>query len=335
MLEFRGVSVGFRAGTGVRLALRDVSFTVPAGSCTVVAGASGAGKTTLMHCGSGVIPHLIAPASLSGRVTLKGVPVAELPPRQLYQRVGVVLQRVDHQLWEMSVEDLVAFPLENRGAPRQHVRRRVVEVVQQLGLSHLVGRRVRTLSGGEKRSVAIAAALAGRPELLVLDKPSTGLDPGARMRMRSILRSLRAFGQTVLLAEQDLSWLLDLADRIVLLTPDGSLLGSWPVPALLRDPEPWKGAGLEPPPLVRLGWRLQRAGLGVQPEAMGTVADAAEHLRTRGVARKARRFVTEALVGPPSRPSDDEEVPLLETRDLTVGIHVSRSPADVLQPVGA
>ncbi|HEY0910917.1 MAG TPA: ABC transporter ATP-binding protein, partial [Bradyrhizobium sp.] len=160
--------------------------------------------------------------------------------------VGLVLQSVEDQVWDLSVEDLIAFPLENRGVPQAEIRARVGVVIAQMNIGRLVGRTVRTLSGGERRIAALASALVWKPDVLVLDEPTSGLDPDARLRMIAILRELRAAKLTLLIAEQDLAWFDGVADRVVFLK-DGRIGDDLPWQAAIRATAPYALAGIEPP----------------------------------------------------------------------------------------
>jgi energy-coupling factor transport system ATP-binding protein len=243
MLDLRGVSVGFRADASV---LFDIDLSLEAGSTTIVTGAGGSGKSTLLAVAAGLVPKLIRPRRMQGTVSLGGTDIATISSADLFRRVGLVLQSVEDQVWDLSVEDLIAFPLENRGLPQPEIRARVGRVIEQMNIGRLVGRTVRTLSGGERRIAALASALIWKPDVLVLDEPTSGLDPDARLRMISILRELRAAKLTLLIAEQDLAWFDGVADRVVFLK-DGGIVEDLPWYAAIHATSPYALAGIEPP----------------------------------------------------------------------------------------
>jgi energy-coupling factor transport system ATP-binding protein len=243
MLEVQGLTVGFRADTPV---LSGLDLTIESGSAVIVTGAAGSGKSTLLAAASGIVPKLIQPQHIAGTVALDGTDIAAVPTADLYRRVGVVLQSVEDQVWDLTVEDLIAFPLENRGVPQADIRARVRSVIDEMGIARLIGRMVRTLSGGERRIAALASALVWQPSLLVLDEPTSGLDPETRGRMVGILRQLRRANLTLLIAEQDLAWFDGVADRVVFLA-DGKLKGDCPWPQAMRTSEPYDAVGVEPP----------------------------------------------------------------------------------------
>jgi energy-coupling factor transport system ATP-binding protein len=243
MLDLRGVSVGFRADASV---LSDIDLSLEAGSTTIVTGAGGSGKSTLLAVAAGLVPKLIRPRRMQGTVSLGGTDIATISSADLFRRVGLVLQSVEDQVWDLSVEDLIAFPLENRGVPQPEIRARVGRVIEQMNIGRLVGRTVRTLSGGERRIAAIASALIWKPDVLVLDEPTSGLDPDARLRMISILGELRAAKLTLLIAEQDLAWFDGVADRVVFLK-DGGIVEDLPWYAAIHATAAYALAGIEPP----------------------------------------------------------------------------------------
>ncbi|RZN20804.1 ABC transporter ATP-binding protein, partial [Bradyrhizobium sp. Leo121] len=243
MLDLRGVSVGFRADAHV---LSDINLRLEAGSTTIVTGAGGSGKSTLLAVAAGLIPKLIRPQRMEGAVSLDGTDLGAIAGSELFRRVGLVLQSVEDQVWDLSVEDLIAFPLENRGVAQAEIRARVGAVIAQMNIGRLIGRTVRTLSGGERRIAALASALVWQPDVLILDEPTSGLDPDARLRMIGILRELRKTKLTLLIAEQDLAWFDGVADRVVFLK-EGGIIDDLSWQAAVRATTPYAVAGIEPP----------------------------------------------------------------------------------------
>lgn len=243
MLCLQGLTVGFRADREV---ISSVDLSIEAGSTVIVTGAAGCGKSTLLAAMSGIIPKLLHPLRMQGAVTLDDVDYRAMKPADVYRQVGVVLQAVEDQTWDLTVEDLVAFPLENRGVPQAEVRTRVLAAVEKMGLTELLGRKVRTLSGGERRRVALASALVWQPALLVLDEPTTGLDPDARRRMIEILKDLRREKLTIVIAEQDLAWFDGLVDRVVFLA-DGKIVADQPWDMAIKNIAAFDQVGIEAP----------------------------------------------------------------------------------------
>ena len=246
MLALKSVGVGFDAHT---LFVDDISLDLSEGHALLVCGAGGSGKSTLLAAASGVIPRLVKPAHFSGEVALDGAPLRTLSNAALFSQIGLVFQNLDDQLWNLSLEDLIAFPLENRGRPRREVRDQVAALIASFGLERLRGRQVLTMSGGERRMAALAAAMSGEPRVLILDEPTTGLDPEARSRLVAILRSIRQgtpHPPILLAADQDGSSLAPAMEQVSFLR-GGSASPPLPMPAALGLSAAWLEAGVLSP----------------------------------------------------------------------------------------
>ncbi len=290
-----------------RPALAGVSLDIGEGEFVLVAGPSGGGKSTLLRCLNGLVPHF-AGGRVAGRVRVAGHdPIAE-GPKVLSRVVGFVFQDPETQFVVDRVEEEVAFALENLAVPPDEMEGRVKEALELVGLTPLRHRRLETLSGGEKQRVAIAAGLALRPRLLVLDEPTSQLDPmGAEEVLSALARLNRERGLTVVLAEHRLERVLPYADRLVYLPGPGQSLLSGPVRRVLWEMD-------LVPPLVRLGKRM-----GWEPLPL--------------TVEEARLFVRESPHTPPSPPRPPAEAvlrveglgfsyggrPVLDDVELTVG----------------
>ncbi len=194
--------------------LREVNLVLPADGLTLVAGPSGAGKSTLLRCLNGLVPHFTG-GRLEGRIVVAGHDPTLATPGAMSRCVGFVFQNPEAQFVTERVEDEVAFALENAALPRAEIAVRVAEALESLELMPLRHRRICTLSGGEKQRVAIAAALALRPRILVLDEPTSQLDPDGAREVFHALQRLTALGLTVIVAEHRLERVLPFARRIV------------------------------------------------------------------------------------------------------------------------
>ncbi len=234
-----------------RPALRDVSLRIPDGELCLVMGSSGSGKSTLLRCLNGLVPHFSG-GSLSGTIRVDGLDPARLSPREMSRMVGFVFQDPETQFVVDRVEDEIAFSLENAALPRLEMEQRVEETLRMLELTHLRSRHLETLSGGEIQRVAIAAALALRPRILVLDEPTSQLDPhGAEEVLASLVQLNHQLGLTVILAEHRLERVLPHVGQIIYLSNDQPGVLSGPPTQVLSQID------LNPPMVVlakALGW---------------------------------------------------------------------------------
>jgi cobalt/nickel transport system ATP-binding protein len=223
-------------------ALDSVSFEVRAGECVGLVGPNGAGKTTLFLCLAGVLGRK------GGKVVAVGLDPADREQRRrLPAHLGIVFQNSDDQLFNATVFDDVAFGPLNLGLPAEEVRRRVAEALGRVGLTGFEGRVPFHLSGGEKRRVALAGVLAMRPEVLLLDEPSSHLDPRGR---REFIRLIQGLDVTRLIASHDLELILETCQRCMVLDR-GRLVAEGPARALLADAALMEAHGLEVPYSLR------------------------------------------------------------------------------------
>jgi energy-coupling factor transport system ATP-binding protein len=198
-------------------ALAAISLELEPGSFTLLAGESGSGKSTLLRAASGLVPHFHG-GTAAGEFTVGGMPVRDHGPGDLSEICGTLFQDPESQVVMGGVRAEIALGLEHRGASAAAVARAVEEAALALGIGHLLSRRADTLSGGELQRVALAAALAHRPRLLLLDEPTSQLDPVAGDELIWLLRRLNEeWGTTVLLSEHRLERCLPAADRVLAL----------------------------------------------------------------------------------------------------------------------
>lgn len=221
-----------------RRALSGVSFAVAPGENVGLVGPNGAGKTTLFLCLTGVL------LAKSGTIRVGGLDPADARQRrQLPRQVGIVFQNSDDQLFHSSVFDDVAFGPLNLELPPEEVRTRVSEALAQVGLTGSEARVPIHLSGGEKRRTALAGVLAMRPDVLLLDEPSSGLDPRGRREFMVLLQSLTS---TKIIASHDLDLIVRSCERVLLLD-GGRLIADGPTRQVLADAELMERHGLEVP----------------------------------------------------------------------------------------
>ncbi len=232
ILRARGLT--YRYPDAAAPVLSDVSLELEPGSFTLLAGTSGSGKSTLLRAACGLVPHFHG-GEVTGELSVAGMPVRAHGPSALAAVCGTVLQEPERQVVMGGVRAEIALGLEQRGEAPAAVARAVEEAALALGVGELLERRVETLSGGELQRVALAAALAHRPRLLLLDEPTSQLDPVAGSDFLALVRRLNEeWGTTVLLAEHRLERCLGAAERVIALehgrvacdaTPEGFL--SW------------------------------------------------------------------------------------------------------------
>ena len=220
MIIFEHVTFTYPQST--QPALRDISLELAAGDLVLLIGHSGAGKSTLLRCLNGLAPHFSG-GVLSGNVRVNGLDPVAAKPQVMSRHVGFVFQDPESQFVMDRVEDEIAFALENAAMPPQEMRVRVEETLDLLDLEPLRDRALATLSGGEKQRVAIAAALALRPDVLVLDEPTSQLDPkSAEDVLSALVRLNQDLGLTVILAEHRLERVLPFVDTVVYLPQTGA-----------------------------------------------------------------------------------------------------------------
>ena len=233
-------------------ALSQVEWRVDRGEFVVVAGPSGSGKSTLLRCLNGLVPHF-AGGRFGGVARVGGIDTRHFGPRTLSRHVGFVFQDPEAQAVAEFVEDDIAFGLEQAGMARLTMRKRVEEVLDLLGIAELRRRRLATLSGGERQRVAVASALALQPDTLVLDEPTSQLDPwGAEEVLTSLHRLNEDLGLTIILAEHRLERVAAWADRLAIVRDGVVVTDEGPAQALMALDDD------ESPPLARLarglGW---------------------------------------------------------------------------------
>ncbi len=303
-------------------ALASVNLKIGAGEFVLLAGGSGSGKTTLLRCINGLVPHFSG-GDISGMVTVNNVDVIETGPSVMSQIVGFVAQNPEGQALLDTVEPEIAFALENAAIPAQEMRIRVEEALDLLDLTELRDRTISSLSGGERQRVAIAAVLALRPQIILLDEPTSQLDPkSADDVLSSLVRLNEDLGLTIILAEHRLERVLRYADRIVFMESGRIIVDDWMPTALVEMPHL--------PPLVKVG-RV----LGWQPLPV--------------TVKQGRRYASQSIYEMDKAPYDEpsrvpkQSLPLLEVKDIHYaydgqevlkGVSLQAVPGEVLTIMG-
>ena len=213
MITFDRVTVTYPGA--LRPVLDNVSLTVEEGHFALVIGATGAGKSTLLRCVNGLVPHFSG-GRLNGTVAVDGRSTERFRPRDLADAVGYVGQDADASFVADTVEDELAYAMENLAVDAATMRRRVEDVLDALNLHALRQRAITTLSGGQRQRVAIGAAFTAAPRALVLDEPTSSLDPvSAEEVLASLSRLVHDQGTTILVAEHRLERIAQFADVVV------------------------------------------------------------------------------------------------------------------------
>jgi energy-coupling factor transport system ATP-binding protein len=271
LLELDRVSYWYPAASDP--ALSEVSLSVEPGELVVVAGASGSGKSTLLRAVSGLVPHFQG-GRFAGRAVVAGRDTRGHGPGELADAVGTLFQDPETQIVMGTVRAEIALPLENLGRSTAAVARGVEETALALGIAHLLGRTTSELSGGELQRVALAAALATQPSLLVLDEPTSQLDPVSGDELIATLRRLNQDRDTaILLAEHRLERCISAADRVLAL--DGGRI------ACDAPPEEFLAWALAHAPDLATPGASLLAQVGLRPSAGVKAARAA--LRAHGM----------------------------------------------------
>jgi energy-coupling factor transporter ATP-binding protein EcfA2 len=239
-------------------ALKGINLTIEQGAFVGVIGPNGAGKTSLAYSLDGLIPGQYHGIKF-GTVKIRGKEVEEYPRGQLQQKVGLVFSDPEAQFTAMTVEDELAFGMENLGMTIPEIRERLEWVTELTGLKPLLLKPPYEISGGQKQRVALAAVLAMTPEVLILDEPTSMLDPVSRKRVFDVLARLKQSKNTVIVIEHSLENLIPLADRMLLLS-EGELLLDAETRAFFQHIDLLLEKGISPPGAMRFFHELARSG---------------------------------------------------------------------------
>ncbi len=243
MIRFDDVSVTYTDASTPTIS--GVDLFIDEGELCVVTGRTGVGKSTLLGCINGLVPHFTG-GHLSGAVTVDGISTATRPPREMAELVGVVGQDPLAGFVTDTVEEELAYAMEQLGVDPAVMRKRVEETLDLLGIAELRNRALRALSGGQQQRVAIGSVLTAHPRVLVLDEPTSALDPSAAEEvLAAITRLVHDLGVTVVVAEHRLERVVQYADRAVYLNGDGTVRSGPPQEVLATSSIA--------PPVVQLG----------------------------------------------------------------------------------
>ena len=253
--------------------LDSANLTHLCGQVTAVIGPSGCGKTTLVRALCGLVPHCL-PSEYAGSLRLAGTEVADATVQTLAQTVAYVGQSPDAAVVTRTVHDEVAFPLQNLCLPRNEITSRVEEALHGVGLLERIWDDPWTLSGGQRQRLALAVALAMRPQLLVLDEPTSTIDTTGREEFYALISSLTASGTAVVVIDHDLDPVLPVVDQVLALNADGRTIGAGsPREVFMRHRRELTDAGVWMPRALRDADDDLPSG-AAEPEAALTCAEA-------------------------------------------------------------
>jgi len=248
--------------------LNNINLTIERGSFVVLTGPSGCGKTTLCRCFNGLIPHFYG-GKLEGDIIVSGLSVKEHPTSKLAEHVGFVFQSPENQLFALSVEKDIAFGLENLAMPREEMTKRVEWAMDMVGVRELRENAPYELSGGQQQRVAIACVLAMKPEIVVLDEPTSFLDPVSAKKLFEVIQMLnKELSLTIILVEHRLDLLSSYADRMIIMDEGAVKIDGAPRDILNSKDALSLGIGI--PKVTRLYQMLKEDGvdLGVPPTSV-------------------------------------------------------------------
>ncbi|WP_457752952.1 energy-coupling factor ABC transporter ATP-binding protein [Thermococcus sp.] len=252
--------LSFRYSRAKSYSLKDINLKIKKGEFVGIFGPSGSGKSTLCLTFNGIIPHSIR-GEFRGDVYVKGYNTKETSVAKLSTIVGLVLQNPDSQLFNMTVEEEVAFGLENLGLDPEEIKRRIKWALRIAGLEGLENEFPPNLSGGQKQRLAIASVLAMKPEVLVLDEPTSQLDPLGKEQVLSLITLLnKEQGITIVLVEHNTEYILSFADRVVVLDKGEIVLEGKPK-NVFEEVELLQNLGIRLPASVRISHKLKKKGL--------------------------------------------------------------------------
>ncbi|MEM4734882.1 MAG: ABC transporter ATP-binding protein, partial [Candidatus Thorarchaeota archaeon] len=254
---------------GVRPALRGVSLQIDDGSLVAIVGSNGAGKTTLIKHFNG----LLRPDR--GRVIIDGVDARSKSVAELSRTVGLVWQNPDHQLFLESVRKEITFGLRNMGFSSREAESRCQAALQRLGLSALADRSPFSLSGGERKRVALASVLAVEPKVLVLDEPTAGQDAGQKERLASMIHELHSNGSTVVVVTHDLEFVAEHLERTVAMS-EGRIIADGRTELVLTNDRVLSLCSLTSPQISIISREMNRLFPDISPRmlALSEIQDA-------------------------------------------------------------
>ncbi len=239
--------------------LHDINLEIKRGDFILLSGPTGCGKTTLCRCLTGLIPHFHN-GVFKGEVKVDGLNTIKVPVYEIAKKVGMVFQNPENQLVAMNVERELGFAMENLGYPSEKIRARIEESIEKFQLESLREKAPYELSGGEQQRVAIASILTLNPDIIILDEPTSNLDPVAAKKILELLQNLNSnHNKTIIIIEHRLELASPLINRLIVME-QGSIILDGPPETILLDKN-LKKIGIGIPKIVQLAEMLKEEGL--------------------------------------------------------------------------
>ncbi|WP_047983532.1 energy-coupling factor ABC transporter ATP-binding protein [Ornithinibacillus californiensis] len=253
-------NVSYRYPIGEEWVLKDVSLEIKKGSFVSIVGNNGSGKTTLCNILRGFIPHFHK-GELEGAITLEGQDLSGFQLGQLGEKVGFVFQNPFIQISGVkdNVFGEIAYGLENLGVPVEEIYERVEEVLTLVNIQHLRDKNPFELSGGQRQRVALASIIVMEPDILVIDEPSSQLDPIGTEQVFEIIRLMKEKGKTIILVEHKMDLVAEYSDELIVLD-QGKVLMQGPTRDVLADPL-FRKANIQYPHVTEIALELQEMGV--------------------------------------------------------------------------
>jgi energy-coupling factor transporter ATPase len=274
VIETKDVTYTYPGAT--KPSIENVSITINKGDFVILTGPSGCGKTTLCRCFNGLVPHFYN-GKLEGTIAVVDLNVADHKIYELARHVGLVFQNPENQLFALSVEKDVAFGLENFAMPRDEMRKRVDWALQIAGISDLSERPPHELSGGQQQRVAIASVLAMQPDIMILDEPTSFLDPVGAEKIFEVLNELnKKLGITIILVEHRLDLAAKYANHVIVMNEGKVVLTGTPKEIFTSEKARLIGIGI--PKATKLYQHLKQNGVKLKAVPV-TPEEAANLLR--------------------------------------------------------
>lgn len=274
LIETKNLSYTYPGAS--RASIEDVSISINKGDFVILTGPSGCGKTTLCRCFNGLIPHFYN-GTLEGEIVVSGLDVINHKIHEFARHVGLVFQNPENQLFALSVEKDVAFGLENFAMPREEMRKRVDWALKTAGISELAERSPDELSGGQQQRVAIASVLAMQPEIMILDEPTSFLDPLGAQNIFSVINELnKNLGLTIILVEHRLDLAAKYANRVIVMNNGKVSLSGTPREIFTSEEARLIGVGI--PKATKLYQHLKKHGIELRDVPV-TPEETAKYIR--------------------------------------------------------